>query len=120
MFQQKISSKVAGDSNDENNSPNKLFLTNTQVSSVRKAFASNSSANIKLSKTHLHRIGKSGGYLGKTGLPWIRNLPIVLVPIQLTAAASATGADIQNNFFMIRYVNINNFKQGNEWYHENS
>ena len=33
-----------------------LLLTNTQVSRLRKAFAKNSSANIKLSKTQLHKI----------------------------------------------------------------
>ena len=36
------------DSIDENNFPHKLLLTNTQVSRLRKAFANNSSANIKL------------------------------------------------------------------------
>ena len=40
----------------ENNFPHKLLLTNTQVSKLRKAFANNSSANIKLSKTQLHKI----------------------------------------------------------------
>ena len=57
----KISSNVAGDSDDDNNNfPHKLLLTNTQVSRLRKAFANNSSANIKLSKTQLHKIGQSG------------------------------------------------------------
>ena len=46
----KILSNVFGDSNDENNYPHKLLLTNTQVSKLRKAFANGSSANIKLSK----------------------------------------------------------------------
>ena len=43
---------------------------------LRKAFANGSSANIKLSKSQLHKIGKSGLLLGslfgsliKTGLP---------------------------------------------------
>ena len=44
----KLSSNVAGDSNDENKFSHKLSLTNTQVSKLRKAFANNSSANIKL------------------------------------------------------------------------
>ena len=44
-----------GDSNDENNFPHKLLLTNTQVSRLRKAFANNSSANIKLLKTQLNK-----------------------------------------------------------------
>ena len=43
----KISSNIAGDSNDENNLPHKLLLTNTQVSKLHKAFANNSSANMK-------------------------------------------------------------------------
>ena len=30
-----------------------------------KAFSNNSSANIKLSKTQLHKIGKSGRFLGR-------------------------------------------------------
>ena len=51
----KISSNGVGDSNDENNLPHKLLLTNTQVSKLRKAFANNSSANIKLSKTPQNR-----------------------------------------------------------------
>ena len=33
-----LSSNIIGDSNDENNFPHKLFLTNTQVSKLRKAF----------------------------------------------------------------------------------
>ena len=41
------SSNVAGDSNDENNFPHKLLLTNTQVPRLHKAFANNSSANVK-------------------------------------------------------------------------
>ena len=61
----KLSSNVVGDSNDENNFPRKLLLTNTQVSKLRKAFANGSSANIKLSKTQLHNIEQSGGFLGR-------------------------------------------------------
>ena len=53
----KISSNIFGDSNDENNFSHKLFLTNTQVSRLCKAFSNNSSINIKLSKTQLHVIG---------------------------------------------------------------
>ena len=93
-----ISSNVVGDSNDENNFLHKLLLTNTQVSKLLKAsFANNSSANIKLSKTQLHKIGQSEGFLGrilgpllKTGLPLIKNVlkPLaksVLIPLGLTA-----------------------------------
>ena len=56
----KISLVIVGDCNDENNFPHKFLLTNTQVSKLRKAFANSSSANIKLSKTQLHKIGQSG------------------------------------------------------------
>ena len=58
-------SNVVNDSNDENNFPHKLLLTNTQVSRLRKAFENNSSANIKSSKTNLHKIRQSGGFLGR-------------------------------------------------------
>ena len=51
----KLSSNVVGDSNDEKNFPHKLLLTNTQVSKLCKAFTNNSPANIKLSKTQVHK-----------------------------------------------------------------
>ena len=35
----KLSSNVVGDSNDKNNFPHKLFLTNAQVLKLHKAFA---------------------------------------------------------------------------------
>ena len=44
----KSDSNVINNSNDETNFPYKLSLTNRQVSRLRKAFANNSSANIKL------------------------------------------------------------------------
>ena len=47
------------------NLSSKLLLTNTQVSMLRKAFENNYSANIKLSKTKLHKIGQSWGFLGR-------------------------------------------------------
>ena len=65
-----------------------------------KAFANNSSANIKLSKTQLHKTGKSGGFLNrllwtllKTGLSLMKNVlkPLVksiLISLGLTAAAT--------------------------------
>ena len=57
-----ISSNVVGDSNDKNNFPHKLLLTNAQVSKLRTAFVNGSSVNIKLSKTQLNKIGQSGGF----------------------------------------------------------
>ena len=53
----KLPSNVIGESNDENNFLHKLLLTIAKVSRLRKAFANNSLANIKLSKTQLHEIG---------------------------------------------------------------
>ena len=47
----------------------KLLLTNTQVSRLPKAFANGSSANIKLSKTQLLKIGQLGGFLGRSLRP---------------------------------------------------
>ena len=44
-----LSSNLFSHSNDETNFAHKLLITNTQVSRLRKAFANNSSANIKLS-----------------------------------------------------------------------
>ena len=44
---------ASGKSNDETNFTHRLLLTNTQVSNIRKAFASGSSANTKYSKTQL-------------------------------------------------------------------
>ena len=97
----KLSSNVVGDSNDENKFPHKFLLTNTQVLKTRKAFANGSSANTKLSKTHLLKIGESGGFLGrllgpllKTGSLFLGNIlkPLaqsVLLPLGLTAAAAA-------------------------------
>ena len=66
-----------GNSDDEINFPQKLLLTNRGVANLRKAFANNSSAEIKLSKTQLSNMMRSEGNLGsllKTGLPSIKNL----------------------------------------------
>ena len=53
------SSNAVADCYDKNDFRHKLLLKNTQVPKLRKAFASGSSANIKLSKTQLHKIGQS-------------------------------------------------------------
>ena len=57
----RLSPNVIGDSNDETNFPHELLSTDRQVSSIRRAFANNSSADIKFSKTQLSKIIKSGG-----------------------------------------------------------
>ena len=96
----RLSSNMIGD--NEANFPHQLLFT--QDSNLCKAFANNSSANIKLSKTQLSKMIQSGGFLGrllgpllKTGLPLISNVikPLaksVLIPLGLTAAASAADA----------------------------
>ena len=48
--------------NDETNFPQKLLLTNRQVSNLRKAFANNLSADIKLSKTQFSKMIQSGDF----------------------------------------------------------
>ena len=106
----KISSNVVGDSIDKNNFLHKLFLTNIQVSRLRKVFANGSSTNIKVSKTQLHLIGQSG-FLGrllapllKTRLSLIGNVlkqlaKSVLIPLGLTAVESATDPVIHKKMF---------------------
>ena len=47
---------MIGDSDDETNFPHKLLLTNRQVGNFCKAFANNSSTDIKLSKTQLSKM----------------------------------------------------------------
>ena len=77
----KLSSNAVVYFSNENNFPHKLLLTNTQFSQLRKTFAIVPSANTKLSKTQLYKIGQSGlfldtllGPLLKTRLPVIRNV----------------------------------------------
>ena len=86
----RLLSNMIGD--NEANFPHQLLLTNTQVLNLCKAFANNSSINIKLSKTQLSKMIQSEGFLGrllgpllKTGLPLISNVikplaKIVLIP----------------------------------------
>ena len=94
---------MIGDSNDKGNFPHELLLTNRQVFSIRKAFANNSSVDIKFSKAQLSKMIQSGGFLGKllspllkTGLPLMKSVitPLaksVLIPLGLTAAAADAG-----------------------------
>ena len=97
---------MTGESDDETNFPYKLLITDRQVSHLRKAFSNNSSTDIKLSKTQLSKTIQSGAFLGKlldpllrTGLPLMKTVikPLakcVLIPLGLTAAASAADAGI--------------------------
>ena len=104
----RLSSNMIGD--NETDFPHKLSLTNRQVANILKAFANNSSANIKLSKTQLSKMIQSVGFLGrllsplvKTGLPLIKNViePLaksVLTPLGLTAVATAADAGIHRKY----------------------
>ena len=103
----RISSNMVGNSNHNTNFPHELLLTNRQVENIPKTFANHSSTDIKLSKTQLSKMIQSGGFLGKllgpllkTGLPLMKSVikPLpksVLIPLGLTAAASAADAGIQ-------------------------
>ena len=102
----RISSNMVGNSNDNTNFPHELLLTNRQVENIRKAFSNHLSTDIKLSKTQLSKMIQSGGFLGrllgpllKAGLPLTKSVikPLaksVLIPLGLTAAASAADAGI--------------------------
>ena len=108
-----------------NNLPHELLLTTRQATKLRNAIATNMSNDIKLPKAQISKIIQSRGFLGKllapllkTGLPLIKNVikPLarsVLIPLGLTAAASAADAGIQkkkeeNTWFW--NSNFNNFK----------
>ena len=102
----RLSSNMIGNSDDEINFPHKLMLTNRQVANLCKAFASHTSTDIKLSKTQLSKMIQLGGFLGrllgpllKTGLPLMKSViqsssKSVLIPLGLTAAASAADTGI--------------------------
>ena len=81
-------------------------MTTRQKTKIRNAFNNNRSTDLKLSKAQINKIIQSGGFLSKllgpllkTGLPLIKNVikPLaksVLIPLGLTAAASAADAGI--------------------------
>ena len=89
--------------NDNTNFPHELLLTNRQVANIPKAFAKNTSTDIKLSKTQLSKMIQSGGFLGnllgklagpltKVAMPLAKN---VLAPLGLSAAMSAIDGSIK-------------------------
>ena len=104
----RLSSNMIGD--NETNFPHEFLLNNRQVSDLRKTFSNHLSTDIKLSKTQLPKIIQSEGFLGrllgpliKTGLSLIKNVikPLaksVLIPLGLTAAASAADAGIHKKY----------------------
>ena len=77
----RLSSNMIAD--NETNFAHKLFLTNRQAASLRKAFVDKSSTDIKLSKTQIPKMIQSGWFLGrlkiKTGLLIIKNVTKPLV-----------------------------------------
>ena len=94
-----------------NNRPHELLLTTSQTTKLRNAIEKNMSTDIKLPKAQISKIIQSGGFLGKplglllkTGLPLIKNVikPLaksVLIPLVLTAAASAANSGIQKKIY---------------------
>ena len=95
----RLSSDMIGNSDDEANFPQKLLLTNRQVANIRKAFANDTSTDIKLSKAQLTKMQKDGflrflAPLLKSGLPLLKSVIKPLGKLGLTAAASATDAAI--------------------------
>ena len=90
---------MIGDPNDKTNFSHELLLRNRQVSSIRKAFANSSSADIKFSKAHLSKMIQSGGFLGKllgpllkAGLPSMKSVIIplaksVLIPFSINSSS---------------------------------
>ena len=103
---------------DGNDLLHELLLTARQKTKLRNSFNNNMSTDLKLSKAQISKIIQSGGFLGrllgpllKTGLPLIKNVikPLaksVLIPLGLTAAASAADAGIHKKimgFFFIFY-----------------
>ena len=98
----RISSNMVSNSNDNTSFPHELLLTKRQVANIRKAFAKNTSTDIKLSKTQLSKMIQTGGLLGnllgklagpfmKVAMPLAKN---VLAPLGISAAMSAIDGSI--------------------------
>ena len=89
---------------DVNDLPSELLLTIRQKTELINEFNNNMSTDLKLSKTQISKIIQSRGFLGsllsklliyslmKLAVPLANN---ILVPLQITAAASALDARIQ-------------------------
>ena len=120
----RLSPNMVGD--NESNFSHKLLLTNRQAANLRKAFAKYLWADTKLSKTQLSKMIQSGGFRGrllgplqKAELLLIKNViePLtksVLIPLGLTAAASAADGGIHyKNCGIWEYNNTNNIKWWN-------
>ena len=101
-----LSSNMVGNFNDEIIFPHKLILTSIPVASLHKYFVNHLSTDIKLSKLQLSKMMQPGEFLGKIFVPLLKTrLPLmknvikalpknVLIPLGLTAAATAADAGI--------------------------
>ena len=90
----------------EHDLPHELLLTTRQKTKLWNALNNNMSTDLKFSRAQISKIIQSGGFLGrllgpllKTGLPLIKNVvkPLaksILIPLGLTATASAADAGI--------------------------
>ena len=95
---------------DGNDLPYELSLTTRQKTKIWNAFNNNMSTDLKLSKLQINKIIQSEGFLSrllrpllKTGLSLIKNVmkPLAksgLIPLELTAAASAADAEIRKKY----------------------
>ena len=109
---------------DGNNLPHELLLTRTQKTMLRNAFNNNMSTDLKLSKVQISKIIQSGGFLGsllsKLAGPLMRvAVPlatIILVRLEITAAALAIDAGIQKK---MHGSGRTTFKRRNERHNEN-
>ena len=106
----RLSSNMIGD--DETNFPQKL-LTNRQVVNLCKAFADKSWNDIKLTKTQIPKMMQSGG------LPLMKNVikPLaksVLIPLGLTAAASAADAGIHKKILGLGHSLLSSTSHNND------
>ena len=89
---------------DGNDLPHELLMTIRQKTKLRNAFNNDISTDLRLSKTQVFKMIQSGGFLGsllrglagrliKVAVPLVKN---ILAPLEITAAASAIDAGIQN------------------------
>ena len=92
-----------------NNLPYELLLITRQKTNLRNAFSNNVSTDLKLSKTQITKIIKSGGFVGsllsklagplmKVAVPLAKS---ILAPLGITAAASAIDAGIKKKYMIV-------------------
>ena len=109
------SSNLIGNSNDKTNFPNKLLLTDTQVSKICKAFANGLAATIKLSKTQSSKMILSGGILGEliagiTQLMFLTGKEVLRKGISLTKDAAPTLVGKATEYYANKEINKLNKK----------